>query len=77
MCLLRVHPPVCSHDSLTHSTLALRLLFCTRHAVTEQHGGEPHDVEWEDNWDDEVEGENEFAKRLRAELEKNKELPSN
>lgn len=32
------------------------------------------DVEWEDNWDDEVEGENEFAKRLRAELERNKDL---
>lgn len=27
-------------------------------------------VEWEDNWDDEVEGENDFVKRLRAELEK-------
>lgn len=29
-------------------------------------------VEWEDNWDDEVEVENDFSKRLRAELEKNK-----
>lgn len=26
-------------------------------------------VEWEDNWDDEVEGEDDFAKKLRAEIE--------
>lgn len=39
----------------------------------ENDGGGLDDVEWEDNWDDEVEGENEFAKRLRAELEKHKE----
>lgn len=26
------------------------------------------DLEWEDNWDDEVEGEDDFSKRLRAEL---------
>lgn len=26
-------------------------------------------AEWEDNWDDEVEGEDDYAKRLRAELE--------
>lgn len=25
-------------------------------------------LEWEDNWDDEVEGEDDFSKRLRAEL---------
>lgn len=25
-------------------------------------------MEWEDNWDDEVEGEDDFSKRLRAEL---------
>lgn len=30
------------------------------------------DVEWEDNWDDEVEGENDFTKRLRDELEKSR-----
>lgn len=30
------------------------------------------DVEWEDNWDDEVEGEDDFAKRLRAELAANR-----
>lgn len=29
------------------------------------------DLEWEDNWDDEVEGEDDFSKRLRAELAAN------
>lgn len=29
-------------------------------------------VEWEDNWDDEVEGEDDFSRRLRAQLEAQK-----
>ncbi|PXF49249.1 hypothetical protein BWQ96_01038 [Gracilariopsis chorda] len=38
----------------------------------DNHTAVDDNVEWEDNWDDEVEGEDDFSRRLRAELEAQK-----
>lgn len=37
-------------------------------ACDENDKGSDEDLQWEDNWDDEAEGEDNFTKRLREEL---------
>ena len=56
---------------MTHSFFtASDILYCLRFSEYDDNDlNDEEELEWDDNWDDEVEGEDDFTKRLRKELE--------